>query len=292
MQCMTRHDEEIVKKGDFKGIVYSSAKKYACENGELILAQKTLTIKCEENWSKSFRNKEISLQLWNRELEVHDRWYGRLLFKLVVDKPEQWIETFVKLKTESIRVLRLGLFEVQRRRQEELKRLFEIDTKALKRIYDEIRKEQLLFGTKKDNFNYEILEICANLKNRKLRAFVSAHSYVAWYEWTKQLLNKIYKARFGEGPKSDQELIQFLEGYPTLGILDTEEWGIEANQIRNCVSHERFFYDYRPSELVFIVKNKERRVRLRELEVSLVFMVQAYRRLTKFLKNKVTSELS
>ena len=286
-----RHHEKVVKKGAFK-VAYSRAKKNACENGELILTQKTLRINCGESWSRSLRNKEIRLEVWNGELEVHDSWYGKLLFRLIVDEAEQWIEAFREVTIESSIFLKLGLFEVQRRRQEELKRLFDIDNKALKRIYNEVRKEKFHFGTKSVKFSYEIIEIVAYLKNRKLRAFVSANSYVAWYEWTKRLLNKIYKARFGKRPKNDEELIQFLEDYPTLEVLDTKEWEIEANQIRNCVAHGRFYYDYRLSELVFIVQNKERRVRLRELQYKLFFMIRMYARLVEFLRYKVTGEMS
>jgi len=125
------------------------------------------------------------------------------------------------------------------------------------------------------------------LKNRKLKAYIVAHSYVAWYEWVKGLLSKIYKAKIGKGPENDEELIRYLNGYPSLGILNTEEWGIKANQIRNCVAHERFYYDYKYSELVLIVERKEKRIRLREVELRLTSISYTYSKLLKFLREMI-----
>jgi len=73
-------------------------------------------------------------------------------------------------------------------------------------------------------------------------------------------------------------LIRFLSGYPSLGIFSffSEEWEIEANQIRNCVAHERFYYDYKHSEIVFIVNGKEKRIRLREIEFRLLSISHTY----------------
>lgn len=84
------------------------------------------------------------------------------------------------------------------------------------------------------------------MKDRKLKAFLIAHSYVAWYEWTKKLLEKVFKANKGVGPKDDKELLNYLDEYPYLRkSLDTTKWGIRANRIRNCVSHELFYFDYK-----------------------------------------------
>jgi hypothetical protein len=84
-------------------------------------------------------------------------------------------------------------------------------------------------------------------------------------------------------------LIRFLGGYPSLVILSffSEEWDIKANQIRNCVAHERFHYDYKNSEIVFIVNGKEKRIRLREIEFRLMSISHTYWDLLQFIKEKV-----
>lgn len=72
-------------------------------------------------------------------------------------------------------------------------------------------------------------------------------------------------------------------------LLDTREWGIEANQIRNCVTHEKFYFDYKPSEIVFIVKiNKEKRIRLRELQTVLYPMLHLHSTILGSVSEMVT----
>lgn len=282
---MTLNNEKVVKRGIFNGITYSSAKKYACGKGELILTSKTLMISCEGKWKKIFPIREVRLGAYDTTLEIRDAWYGRLLFSLTVEDAEEWLNAFQKVKSEEL----WGKFwKKLQKRPEEWKKFFDINPKALRKIYDEIRREMNQFRKKNLAFDLEVQELTEKLKNRKLKAYIVAHSYVAWYEWTKVLLSKIYKAKTGKGPKNDEELIEYLNRYPSLGILNTEEWwGIKANQIRNCVAHERFYYDYKHSELVFIVKGKEKRIRLREVESRLALISATYLELLQFLREKV-----
>ncbi len=177
---------------------------------------------------------------------------------------------------------------MQKKKPEEVKQLLDMNPEALRTLYNDIRKEKMLFGMKNVEFNLEIQALTRTLKNRKLKAFILAHSYVAWYEWTKSLLSKIYKVRFGKGPKNDEELIGFLKGYPALGVLNTKEWGIEANQIRNCVAHQKFYYDYKYSELIFVLNNKEKRIKLRDLETRFASISNTYVKLIEWLKEKIT----
>jgi len=282
---MTLHNEKVVKKGIFKGITYPSFKKYACEKGELTLTSRHLSINCEGKWKKIFQNREIRLEAYDRILEIRGIWYSTLLFRLIVDEPREWLNAFGKVEFEDLQ--KEYESEEWKKRPEEWKKLFDINPKALRKIHGDIRKEMTQFRRKNLRFNLEIQRFVKILKHRKLKAYIVAHSYVAWYEWTKGLLFKIYKARFGRGPENDEELIRFLSGYPSLGILDTEEWEIKANQIRNCVVHERFHYDYKHSELVFIVNGKEKRIRLREIEFRLISISHTYWELLQFIKEKV-----
>lgn len=283
---MARYNE-VVRRGSFKGIAYSSVKKYSCEKGELILTLKNLQIICGKRWTKIFPNKEIGVEAKGKNLKVYDIWYGRLLFRLIVDEAEKWEEAFREVEFKDLQEYMERFWNAQRKRPEELKKLFDINPEALKKIYAEIRKERTRFRRKNIKFNLEIDGLIRTLKNRKLKAYLVAHSYVAWYEWTKAILYKIYKAKFGKGPENDEELLKFLDEYPSLGFLDMKEFGIEANQIRNCVAHEKFYYDYKPSELVFIVNKKEKRVRLRRLESRRMSILNTYVEALRCLKEKV-----
>ena len=285
---MTQRDEEIVKKGAFKGLAYSSAKRYTCKKGELILTTKNLLMNCEGSWSKVFPIREIRLEAWDENLEVRDIWYGKLLFKLIIDEPEEWEEAFHEVKSEWLSETMKRLWEKEKKRPIELKKLLDIKPEAVKKLYDDLQKERIQYERKNIRFNLDIQTLLEGTKNRKLKAFIVAHSYVAWYEWTKRLLSKIYKAKFGKGPANDRELIKFLDNFPSWkGYLDTTRWGISANQIRNCVSHEKFYFDYKNSGLVFMTK-KEKRVRLRELRGGIYSLSHFYITLLKALKEKVT----
>ena len=285
-----QQNEKVLKKGIFKRITYSSAKKYACEKGELTLTTKNLAIDCKGSWSKTFPIKKIRLEAWGENLEVYDNWYGRLLFKLIIDSAKEWKETHDKVMFEWAKEEMRSLEDEAKKRPTELKRLFDISPQALKKLYINLRKERLQFERKNIRLNLDVqwLLRTRSIKNRKLQAFIVAHSYVAWYEWTKRLLYKIFKAKFGKGPANDEELLKFLDDYPSWkGFLDTTEWGIRANQIRNCVSHEKFYFDYKPSELVFMA-NKEKRVRFRELEMTIYSMSHFYATLLRSLEEKIT----
>lgn len=87
---MVRPNEEVVEKGVFEGVAYSRAKKNACDRGELVLTSKNLEISCQGNWSKVFSVREIRVEALNRNLEIYDFWYHRLLFKLIMDDAEKW----------------------------------------------------------------------------------------------------------------------------------------------------------------------------------------------------------
>jgi hypothetical protein len=288
MKHTMQYDEKIIKKGVFHRIAYSSAKKRTCEKGELVLTTKNLLINCEGSWTKAFPIREyIRLEAWDDNLEVYDG-YARLRFRLIIDEPNQWKEALNKLTFERLSELFKRLFEDEEKRPMELKKLLDMSPEALKKLYDNLKKERMQFERKNIRFILDIQISHWGSKDRKLRAFIVAHSYVAWYEWTKRLLSKIYKAKFGKGPTNDGELIEFLEDYPSWkGYLDTTEWGIKANQIRNCVSHEKFYFDYKNSKLVFMTKT-EKRIRLREVQRMILSMSHFYGAVLDALRKKVT----
>lgn len=285
---MIDSDERILKKGIFEQVEYSSSGKYSCNQWKLTLTQKHLQVDCRGSWSKTFENKEIGIELHDKTLEIYDFWYHRLLFRIVVNKADEWCKAYQDMVSEQHERWRSRWEERLEKAPNEWERLFDIDLPILRNVYDEIQEEQTKFRRKNILFNLDILKAARALNQRKLKAFIIAHNYVAWYEWTKRILGKIFKAKFGKGPSNDEQLLKFLEGYPSLGILNTKEWEIKANQIRNCVAHEKFYFDYTSSRLVFVVKNKEKRIRLRELELRCAQLSNTYWKLFEYLTEKIT----
>jgi len=279
--------KEVVRKGSFQKVAFSSLKKLTCDEGELTLTLEKLTICCKKSWSKSFSITEIRLEEWENNLEIHDAYYGKLLFKLIIDNPVEWEKEFQKLINRYYAERFDEHYQRQSKKPEELNRLFEAKQEILKKILEEVRKERKQFGEKNADFILLVQKLAETANDRKLKAFIVAHCYVAWYEWTKNLLFQLYKGKFGKGPRDSEELINFLHSFPSLRVLDTSEWGINANQIRNCVAHERFYYDYKSSELVFRIENKDKRIRLRELQWRLISIAYTYRTLIISLKQKV-----
>jgi hypothetical protein len=284
---MIQDHERIVKTGIFENVAYSSVKKYLGNSGKLALTPKNLLVNFRGNPARAFSVGKIRLEASIMNLEVYDS-CNRLLLRLIMEDAEQWAREFQDTQNKNFHTHLLEIYEREKKRPEELKKLFSMPTEALKRLYNDTRKERLQFRIRNICFNEDVQELAWHLRNRKLKAFIVAHCYVAWYEWTKGLLYSIYKAKLGKGPKNDEELIKFLSDYPSLGVLSTEGWEIKANQIRNCVAHERFYFDYKWSDLVFLVENKEKRIRLRALESRFASISHTYIELLECLKEKVT----
>ena len=275
----------MIRKGVFQNITFSSAKKLACHGGELTLTSGTLLIDCKGSWSRSYSVRYIRLEAKDKILEIYDSLYGRLLFRLIVDDALEWVDAFEKAQNFLGKMKEYQ--ESYRKRPEELCKLFELKPEKLKKILAELREERRHFGQKNIKFILTIQNLIDTTNNRKLKAFILAHCYVAWYEWTKNLLSMIYKGKFGKGPENDNELIKFLCDFPSLGALDTTDWGINANQIRNCVAHEKFYFDYKRSELVFTVKNKDKRIRILEFKWRFLSLSRTYTLLIQSLRQKV-----
>lgn len=238
---------EIIKQGKFK-VDYSSARKYLYDEGNIILTPNKLLLICGEKWKRIFDYDDIDLGVWEGCLEIIDFYHGKIWFKLKIDEPAVWRESFDKIRDEKISQMWDELYFGGEKRSKEMKRLFDISQEAIMKLYNETRKEREQFLRKNIHFNLGIQGsyLKRSVKDRKLKAFIIAHSYVAWYEWTKKLLRKVFKAKKGKGLKDDEELLNFLDGYPFLRkALDTTKWGLRANQIRNCVSHEKFYFDYK-----------------------------------------------
>jgi len=283
------HHSEVMKKGSFK-VINSSAKRYACKKGELILTSESLSINCGDSWSRTIPIEELDLEAHDGKLKIYFGYYRTRFLKLIVDDPEGWLECFKEVKSQYFGnvIERMYLMEIER--PKELQKLLDMKPEALRRLYNNISKELKPFETKSIRFILDIYKMSSargRISNRKLRAFIIAHCYVAFYERTKRLLYKIYKAKFGKGPKNDEELMKFLDDYPSWKfLLDTSKWGIKPNQVRNCVSHGKFYFDYKNSVFVFMVK-KEKRIPLRELRRMVIPISHLYSSVTRSIVEKV-----
>jgi hypothetical protein len=288
---MQTSNENVIKRGEFNDVSYSCAKKYFCKKGQLTLTKNSLSIECKGTWSKVFPILNVDLRAEeNGLLVVYDiTHYGRLFLKLMVDNPKEWETALNKVKNEEIEKYMHEFYQRESKEPEELERIFDISPELLRKLFDELRKEKISFENKNVLFNFYVQDLMRKVRNRKLQAFMVAHNYVAMYEWTKRFMSKIYKAKLGKGPTNDEELMIFLDDYPSWKyLLDTSEWDIKPNQIRNCVAHQKFYFDYRSSELVFML-GKEKRVPLNELRRMVGPMAHFYSTLLTSLKEKITT---
>lgn len=264
---------------------YTCAKKYRCEKGELILTEQSFTVKCDNHWTKTLQTREIRFEAHEKSLEVRTIWYNKLLFTLIVDEPQEWKKVLDKL--ESLSIAKMGESLVGETKEDsELKELLLIDDCKLRILHHKIKKQRQ-FDIKNIRFNLRIQDLLEKVTDRKLKAFIIAHCYVAWYEWTKKLFYEIYKAKQGRGPEDDDELQKFLTKYPRWNFLSTETWGIRANHIRNCVAHEKFYYDYGNSEIVFLVHKKETRLKLIEMKLKLFQLSTVYPKILVALREEI-----
>lgn len=282
---MTKPKTRLLKKGTFKGMEYVCAKKYQCEKGELVLTEQNFTVKCDYHWTKTLRTDEVEFKAHEKGLEVRTIWYNKLLFTLLVDEPQDWEDALLKLR--SLSMVKIGESMLgEMRKKPELEKLLDIDHSKLKMLHRRIKKRRP-FDVKNIRFNLWIEGLIEKVKDRKLKAFIIAHCYVAWYEWTKKLFYEIYKAKLGKGPKNDEELQKFLTDYSQWNFLSTKTWGIRANHIRNCVAHEKFYYDYKNSEIVFLVHGKEKRLKLIEMKLKLFQLSHFYPKTLRALREKI-----
>jgi len=285
---MSQEGEEAIRRAYFQKVAFSSYKKLVCGEGELTLTLNRLLIDCKNSWSRSFPIDDIRLEGWDNNLEVREFHWGRLLFRLIIGDAEEWANVVRQIQYESAYRTLEEIEECNRKKPEELDKLFDIEQVALRGIVKDIRKKRLDFGQRNINFILGVQELTRTMNNRKLKAFILAHCYIAWYDWEKNLLLTIYKWKYGKGPNNDEELIKFFEeNFPSLGILNTRELGIKANQLRNCIAHEKFYYDYRCSELVLMVTGKLKRIPLREMQRRFLIMTSTYSMLIQSLKLKV-----
>jgi hypothetical protein len=270
---MVSEDAEVpIKKATFRRMTFASSKKYFCSKVELILTSKNFTIVCKNHWALSLPLHKFRFESLGENLEVYDNYYGRLRFRLAINGPEEWAKAIQAIKYEEVR----RIFYLKPDLEGELKRLLTLNPDALKDLLRHVRKEMDEYQRRNIQFNLEIQDKTEKVQDRKLKAFMIAHIYVAWYEWVKNLLYKIHKAKMGKGPKDDNELLKFLENYPSLKhYMDTSDWGMNPNQIRNCIAHERFFFDYKTGELLFMA-GKEKRVRLFDLRGQIRPMIHFY----------------
>jgi len=80
-------------------MTFASAKSYSCSKGELTLTSRSLSIDCENRWSKVLPISQFRFEVWGENLDVYD-YYGKLRFRFAFDESEEWNKAFQTIQTE------------------------------------------------------------------------------------------------------------------------------------------------------------------------------------------------
>jgi hypothetical protein len=273
--------EPALKKGTFDRILYSDNEKFADSVGEIVLTRDYLYLQSSAGWNEKFVFDNINVIEENGHLLIQKSLGGTLL-KLSVDNAESWMEackqlTLKKMEMQQVE-LELSFLSIPMQFNDFLN----FNQSSIYKMY--VKKGRLL-SQKNAEFNLKIVSSTRNIENRWLKAYIIAHSFATWYEWTKDLLKDIYKYKTGKKPKSDEELLGYMNQFPRLNPFNnfTKQIGLNANQIRKCIAHEKYYFDYKNSELVFNNK-KEFRVALKDFETLIVLLANFNKELEFYIK--------
>ena len=143
-----------------------------------------------------------------------------------------------------------------------------------------IHPKSLLYFAK---LTFEVKELDSKSilsKYPSVSAHLVAHLYKTLYEYIKPILLQMYKAKFGKATNNSKELLTIFAGYSTLeNLLQEKIQNIRANQIRNCIAHENYYFDYSDSSFVFLIHEKEVRIQSQNFvnaATNLVYLFGAF----------------
>lgn len=278
---MLNFKDSALKKGVFYRILYSDDSKYADSEGEIILTRDQLYLQSKAGWMETFVFDSISIFEENGSLVVQ-KGLGGVILKLAVDDAADWAETCKQLALKKMEMqqveLELSFLSIPMQFNDFLN----FNQASVYKMY--VKRGRLL-NQKNAEFNLKIVSSTRGIENRWLKAYVVAHSFATWYEWTRDLLKDIYKYKTGRKPKSDEQLLAYMNQFPRLNPFNsfTKQIGLNANQIRKCIAHEKYYFDYKSGELVFTNK-KEFRVALKDFETLIVLLANFNRELEFYIK--------
>jgi hypothetical protein len=272
--------EPIIKKGSFERYIFSDTGQSMESTGELLLTRDNFYIQSREGWRQELVFDSINVCEENGYLSIQKD-LGGLSIKLDVDDAKGWVEACRELALKKLEMqqveLELSFLSIPMQFNDFLN----FNQASIFKLY----KKRRMLNQKNAEFNLKIVSALRSVENRWLKAYIIAHSFATWYEWTRSLLKDVYKYKTGKRPKSDDELLAYMNQFPRLNPFNnfTKKIGLNVNQIRKCIAAEKYYYDYKSNELIFTHK-KEFRVSLKDFETLIVLLANFNRELEFYIK--------
>jgi hypothetical protein len=273
--------EPILKKGTFNRILFSDDKQYTDSTGEIILTKDKLIIQSNAGWTRELVFDNINV-IEEKEYLIIQKNLGGTIFKLSVDNAKSWAEASkdLALKKMNIQQVELELSFLSTPMQ--FNDLLSFNQKSIYKMY---AKKKRLLNQKNAEFNLKIVSSLRNIDDKWLKAYIIAHSFATWYEWTIGQLKDIYRYKNSKGPKNDEDLLAYMNQFPRLNPFNIfmKQIGINASQIKRCIAKEKYYYDYKSNELVFTNK-KEFKVKIKDFETLIVLLANFNKELEFYIK--------
>jgi hypothetical protein len=275
------HKEPILKKGTFNRILFSDDKQYTDSTGEIFLTKDKLIIQSKSGWTREIVFDNINV-IEEKEYLIIQKNLGGIIFKLSVDNAKSWAEASkdLALKKMNIQQVELELSFLSTPMQ--FNDLLSFNQKSIYKMY---AKKKRLLNQKNAEFNLKIISSMRSIDNKWLKAYIIAHSFDTWYDWTIDQLKDIYRYKNSKGPRNDEELLAYMNQFPRLTPFNNfmKQIGIKASQIRRSIAKEKYYYDYKSNELVFTNK-KEFRVKIKDFETLIVLLANFNKELEFYIK--------
>jgi hypothetical protein len=273
--------EPMLKKGTFNRVVFSDDKQYTDSIGEIMLTKDKLVIQSKAGWTRELVFDNINV-IEEKEYLIIQKNLGGVIFKLSVDNAKSWAEASKDLALKKMNMQQVEMELSFLSTPMQFNDLLSFNQKSIYKMYAK-KKRQL--NQKNAEFNLKIVSSIRNIDDKWLKAYIIAHSFATWYEWTIDQLKDIYRYKNAKGPKNDEELLAYMNQFPRLTPFNSfmKQIGINASQIKRCIAKEKYYYDYKGNELVFTNK-KEFRVKIKDFETLIVLLANFNKELEFYIK--------
>jgi hypothetical protein len=273
--------EPILKKGTFQRILFSDDKQYTDSTGEILLTKDQLLLQSKAGWTRELTFDNINV-IEEKDYLIIQKTLGGIILKLSVDNAKTWAEQCKSLALKKMEIQQVELELSFLSTPMQFNDLLNFNQASIFKMYT---KKQRQLTEKNAEFNLKIVSSLRELDNKWLKAYIIAHSFATWYEWTIDQLKDVYKYKNGTRPKSDEQLLSYMNQFPRLNPFNrfTKKIGINANQIRKCIAKEKYYFDYKTNELIFRNK-KEFRVAIKDFETLIVLLANFNKELEFYIK--------
>ena len=173
--------EPVLKKGTFERILYADNEKFTDSIGEIVLTRDHLYLQSKAGWNEKIVFDSINVIEENGYLLLQKNLGGTIL-KLAVDDAADWAEaskqlTLKKMEMQQVE-LELSFLSIPMQFNDFLN----FNQASIYKMY---AKKGRLLSQKNAEFNLKIVSSSRNIENRWLKAYIIAHSFATWYEWTR-----------------------------------------------------------------------------------------------------------